>query len=89
MKHGENAVTAGFHIPKKTKKASVATAEESTLEQIRRIMDIPSTSSPGSILRLLRMYRESYEAGAVDDGIREYVNTGGEAAFYGIGLSNV
>jgi hypothetical protein len=47
-------------------------------------MEIPPDNSSNNILKLLSAYRESFEAGAIDDGVREYVNTGGEAAFYGI-----
>lgn len=89
MKHGENVVTGDFHRPKKIKKLWVDRVEDSTLAQIRRIMEISTKDPSNSILKLLRAYRESYEKSAIDDGVREYVNTGGEAAFYGIGLSNV
>lgn len=89
MKHGENSVTGDFHVSKKNKKTWVSAVEGPVHDQISSIMKIPSASFSGSMLRILHMYRESYEAGAIDDGIREYVNTGGEAAFYGIGLSNV
>ncbi|MBP7806351.1 hypothetical protein KA057_01580 [Candidatus Gracilibacteria bacterium] len=89
MKHGENIVTGDFQRPKKATKTGADKIENSTLEQIRRIMEIPPDNSSNNILKLLSAYRESFEAGAIDDGVREYVNTGGEAAFYGIGESNV
>lgn len=45
---------------------------------------MPLKDSSRSISKILRAYRKSYEQDAVDDGVREYINTGGEAAFYAV-----
>ena len=89
MQHGENVVTGDFQYPKTEAKTWVITAENSTLEQIRRIMEMPLKDSSRSISKILRAYRKSYEQDAVDDGVREYINTGGEAAFYAVWNSNI